>query len=197
MLVASTFILFKWMRNKVKLTKQIAEKSERLREAEQKLGNATINSAELEKRCYNQQLKYRHNQMILLAQSAVAKNDLLQSISENLKSIKEKIPANTAATINEMLQKIKHEMSSSESVETFQKMLDELNEEFFISLREKAPDLKHRELQLLAMVKLNFTSKEIASLQNIGTKAVEMAKYRLRKRLNIESNEEFKQLLQM
>jgi tetratricopeptide (TPR) repeat protein len=195
LLFLSAFAFISWLRYKIKTARQVAEKSEKLREAEQQLRTAVTSASNFEKLCINEQLKYRHNQLVLLAQTVASKNELLQDVSDSLRKVRDKNPNEINKAISDILLKIRHEMNSDKDTDLFQRMLDELNEEFFIALREKYSDLTHRELQLLAMIKLNLSSKEIASLQNIGTKAVEMAKYRLRKRLNIESNEEFKQLL--
>ncbi len=195
LLLMIAFAFISWLRYKVRITRQVAENSEKLRDAEQQLRTAITNASNFEKQCINDQLQYRNNQLVLLAQTVASKNELLLEIMEELKKAREKNPHEMAKSISEILLKMKHEMSADKNNDLFQRMLDELNEGFFISLREKFPDLTHRELQLLAMIKLNLSSKEIASLQNIGTKAVEMAKYRLRKRLSIDSNEEFRMLL--
>ncbi|QDH81136.1 hypothetical protein FKX85_19710 [Echinicola soli] len=49
------------------------------------------------------------------------------------------------------------------------------------------PDLTRKELELSAMLYLNFSTKEIASFTFVQHKTVQMRKYRLRKKLHLDS----------
>lgn len=57
--------------------------------------------------------------------------------------------------------------------------------EFIKSLLEINPDLENSELAFCAMLKLRFSSKEIADYTFVQHKSVQQKKYRIRKRLNI------------
>lgn len=62
---------------------------------------------------------------------------------------------------------------------------DELNDGMLTRLKQKHPNISRTDLKLCAYLRLNFSSKEIAQLQNISIRAVEMHRYRLRKKLNL------------
>lgn len=62
---------------------------------------------------------------------------------------------------------------------------DELNDGFFSRLKKKHPRLSRNDLKVCAYLRLNFTSKQIAQLQSISVRGVEIHRYRLRKKLNI------------
>ena len=51
------------------------------------------------------------------------------------------------------------------------------------------PTLKSHDLEFCALLKLNLDTKEIARIKNISVRAVESKKYRIRKKINISSNE--------
>jgi len=53
-------------------------------------------------------------------------------------------------------------------------------------MKEKHPDLSPRELRLCAYLKMNLSTKEIAPLMNISIRGVEIGRYRLRKKLNLD-----------
>ena len=61
----------------------------------------------------------------------------------------------------------------------------ELFPEFIKSLLAINPDLENSELAFCAMLKLRFSSKEIADYTFVQHKSVQQKKYRIRKRLNI------------
>ena len=56
---------------------------------------------------------------------------------------------------------------------------------FFKHLKKSFPDLTSNDLKLCACLKLNLSSKDIASLLNISLRGVENSRYRLRKKLGI------------
>ncbi|MGE8241790.1 MAG: helix-turn-helix transcriptional regulator, partial [Sphingobacterium sp.] len=47
--------------------------------------------------------------------------------------------------------------------------------------------LSRNDLKVCAYLKLHFTSKQIAQLQNITVRGVEIHRYRLRKKLQVET----------
>ncbi|AKK74984.1 hypothetical protein OK18_16055 [Chryseobacterium gallinarum] len=61
----------------------------------------------------------------------------------------------------------------------------EIYPEFIDKLLMINPDLENSELTFCAMLKLHFTSKEIASYTLVQHRTVQQKKYRIRKRLNI------------
>ncbi|MCT4073745.1 hypothetical protein HZP85_13865 [Elizabethkingia anophelis] len=64
----------------------------------------------------------------------------------------------------------------------------EVYPDFIMKLQEINPDLETSELTFAALIKLNFSSKEIATYTFIQHTSVQQRKRRLRKRLNIPSD---------
>lgn len=62
--------------------------------------------------------------------------------------------------------------------------------DFITALLKINPDLENSELAFCAMLKLHFSSKEIASYTFVQPRSVQQKKYRIRKRLNIEGEED-------
>ncbi|HWK99165.1 MAG TPA: LuxR C-terminal-related transcriptional regulator, partial [Parapedobacter sp.] len=55
----------------------------------------------------------------------------------------------------------------------------------FKKLKADHPELVPNDMKLCAYLRMNMSSKEIASLLNITTRGVEIRRYRLRKKLNL------------
>lgn len=79
----------------------------------------------------------------------------------------------------------------------FESSFNELHEDFFKRLISKYPKLTTKDLKLCAYVKSGLTSKEIAPLMGISTRGVEINRYRLRKKINIDSNENISNFLKL
>ncbi len=72
--------------------------------------------------------------------------------------------------------------------EDFNQRFTSLNKGFYERLQKKAPNLSAAELKLCALVKLNFTGKEMAYLLGISLGSVHVARHRLRKKINLDRN---------
>ena len=57
------------------------------------------------------------------------------------------------------------------------------------------PDLVPNDLKLCAYLRMNMNSKEMASLLNISLRGVEIRRYRLRKKLNLEHDKNLVEFL--
>ncbi len=65
---------------------------------------------------------------------------------------------------------------------------DHVHSNFLSEIKEKHPNITANELKLCAYLKMNLSSKEIAQLMSITIRAVEVSRYRLRKKLHISSD---------
>ncbi|OPB89420.1 hypothetical protein BAZ10_11680 [Elizabethkingia occulta] len=71
---------------------------------------------------------------------------------------------------------------------TFTSAFREAFPEFFQKLYKLNPNLENSELTFCALLKLNFSSKEIANSTSVLHSSVQQRKRRLRRRLNIPGN---------
>lgn len=66
---------------------------------------------------------------------------------------------------------------------------------FLVILKKKFPNLNAHELKLCAYLRLNLSSKEMARLLSISVRGVEIGRYRLRKKLQLQPKEDLFQFL--
>ncbi len=71
----------------------------------------------------------------------------------------------------------------------FDQKIEQLNCDFFNKLTNICDNLTIGEKRLSAMLRLNLSSKEIASILNISPSSVDMGRHRLRKKLGINTEE--------
>ncbi len=117
----------------------------------------------------------------------IRKNKFLLNIKEEL--LKLKRPNNDFALndkISNLITKIDKDLDHNKQWEVFETAFDEVHEDFLNRLKISYPNLTPKELRLCAYLRLNISSKEIAPLMNISVRGVEICRYRVRKKLNIE-----------
>jgi len=135
----------------------------------------------------NDQLKQDYNskskELAASAMSIVKQNELLNSIKDHL------IKSESRDELKPVIRIIDKNLAHNESWEMFKEAFENADAEFFRKLQEKHPDLSNNELKLCAYLRLNLTSKEIGPLFNISTRSVEVKRYRLRKKMNLDVKE--------
>ncbi|AXG72226.1 tetratricopeptide repeat protein [Kordia sp. SMS9] len=82
------------------------------------------------------------------------------------------------------------EKTAKKSTASLQEYLEEVNMEFKILLDTKFPKLKQREKELLCMIKLGLGGTEISKLFNTSLASIKSLRYRIRKKLDIDPNED-------
>ncbi|WP_082189453.1 triple tyrosine motif-containing protein [Lentimicrobium saccharophilum] len=117
------------------------------------------------------------------------KNKILSHLKENLTSLLHPQPGyNLKHQISQLIRKINREIKNEQHLEAFNTYFDEVHQDFISRLKNAYPSLTPKELRLCAYLRMNLSSKEIAPLMNISVRGLEISRYRLRKKLNIEHN---------
>lgn len=76
---------------------------------------------------------------------------------------------------------------NSANWDQFATHFDELNDGFLKRLKAEHSNLSRSDLKVCAYLRLNFSSKQIAQLQNISVRGVEIHRYRIRKKLGLQT----------
>ena len=139
----------------------------------------------------NEKLKaemiHRDKELANQTMDLIRKNKFLLNIKEEL--LKLKRPNNDFAMndkIASLIVKIDKDLDHNKQWEVFETAFDEVHEDFLNRLKGSFPNLTPKELRLCAYLRLNISSKEIAPLMNISVRGVEICRYRVRKKLDIE-----------
>ncbi|MGQ8337387.1 triple tyrosine motif-containing protein [Sunxiuqinia sp. A32] len=119
--------------------------------------------------------------------SLVQKNKFMGKLKSELRSLQGQVSdSSLKSKISLIINRIDKEFDDKKQKELFETYFDEVHEDFFKRLSEKFPSLTPREQKLCAYIKMNISTKEIATLQNISVRGIEISRYRLRKKLNID-----------
>lgn len=128
------------------------------------------------------------------AMSLVYKNELLQKISQELNKLKD-----SQKPQEDQLRKIQKiiddGMNDERDWNLFENSFNEAHESFFKKLKVNHPDLVPNDLKLCAYLRMNMSSKEMASLLNISVRGVEIRRYRLRKKLTVPHDKNLTEFL--
>lgn len=127
-------------------------------------------------------IESRNRELAISTMNLVGKTTTLNSIKQQLKKLNEN------NQLNPVINNIDKIINDKKDWEFFEKAFNEADKEFFKRLKEKHPKLTLNDLRLCVYLRLNLSSKEIAPLLNISHRSVEIKRYRLRKKIDLEHN---------
>jgi ligand-binding sensor domain-containing protein/DNA-binding CsgD family transcriptional regulator len=130
------------------------------------------------------------------AMNIVYKNELLQNIKDEIIQFKDHQGKPLSQDQIKKLNRIIDDgMNDERDWNLFETSFNETHENFFKKLKIDHPDLVPNDLKLCAYLRMNMSSKEMASLLNISVRGVEIRRYRLRKKLNLPHDKNLNEFL--
>lgn len=113
---------------------------------------------------------------------------------ETILDIQSKMESNEA---NERTRKqIANYFSNQAEWADFENWFTEVHSNFFRVLANNYPEITPTEKKLCAFLKLNLNTKEIASLMNLSVKTIEVYRTKLRKKLNLDHDQNLNQFFE-
>ncbi|MEM7299205.1 MAG: LuxR C-terminal-related transcriptional regulator, partial [Bacteroidota bacterium] len=88
-------------------------------------------------------------------------------------------------SVRQLKNRIKDKIEVQRNWDLFKLRFEQVHQDFFAKLRSEYPYLTPGDLRICALLKLNLSSKDIAGMLNISASSVDMARYRIRKKLKL------------
>lgn len=162
-----------------------------------KLAESELRNQKLVAQQFRQELQGKQKDLTNLALEIARKNELFIKTNKTLLEIDlESLPAEQRRKLQQLIQFNTNQLRINEDLEELLVNIEQVNTDFFEKLNKLAPELTPSEKQICAFLRLNLSNKEIASIRNISPKSVEMARYRLRKKLPIQTGDDIYQFIQ-
>ncbi|MBX2871020.1 MAG: hypothetical protein KTR30_02945 [Saprospiraceae bacterium] len=194
--LGSLFSIFRFQRgryqrkaNRIEEAKQVelAAKQQKLIEVEQEKEQEL---QQLKEEKMQSELQHVNNLLAASTMNLVVKNEFIESIKEELQAVKEKgRNVETKQALERLVKEIDTTLRLQEDWEQFEYHFNKVHRDFLTRLRTDFPDLSPNEQKLCAFLRLNLNTKEIANLLHISLRGVEVARYRLRKKLHLEKGQ--------
>jgi AraC family transcriptional regulator, chitin signaling transcriptional activator len=124
------------------------------------------------------EIEARNQELVTSAMAIVKKNELLNILEFELN---QKNP-----NVKSALRIIKENLTGNSDWEFFQEAFNKADRDFLKKIKEAHPSLTPNDLKLCVYLRLNLSSKEIAPMLNISPQSVEIKRFRLRKKLELD-----------
>lgn len=122
--------------------------------------------------------------------------EFINSLIEDIKTLSEHVDNDMAyASISRIIKKLEQQ-NSDKCWEEFETRFQEIHQHFYQKLYENFSGLTTNDVKLCALLKMGMNTKEICSVTFQSVRAVEAARLRLRKKLNLKNEKNLALFLQ-
>ncbi|WP_162628227.1 tetratricopeptide repeat protein [Arcticibacterium luteifluviistationis] len=153
-----------------------------LKEKEISVANENLRVSELELESKKKELTAKVVQLAL-------KNEFLGSLSTEIDTLKNNVDSSVAKASSKITRMIKRDIDGDKQWDKFSEEFSSIHQGFIQSLSEKHGPFSKTEIRLISLLKMNLSSKEIASILGISSDGVKKGRYRLRKKIHIEESQ--------
>ncbi|MEP5613683.1 MAG: tetratricopeptide repeat protein [Cyclobacteriaceae bacterium] len=136
-----------------------------------------------------QEVEFKNRELASYTVNFVQKNRLFEDLIESIQEIKKRSTNEVSKDLTSIEKTVKKHIQVDQDWEDFKLRFENMHQGFFDHLHEKFPSLTNNDLRLSVLVKMNFSIKELGDMLGISPESVKTARYRLKKKLNLPSNQ--------
>lgn len=133
------------------------------------------------------EIENKTKELASIAMQITYKNELLNQVRQKLSKVSHKmIHQESKQKVDGLIKTLEKDIVRDDEWEKFELSFDQVHEDFLKKLRTRYTLLSPKDLRLCAYLRMNLSSKEIAPLLNISIRGVEISRYRLRRKLDLD-----------
>jgi len=142
---------------------------------------------QIERRRLNMELEIKNKELASNVMTLIRKNEILSGIGDKLMNIQnDAVKEETKFAIKKIARELQ-KSTDNEIWDEFEIRFKQVHGEFYNKLLKQFPNLSPNEHRLCAFLRLNMTTKEISELTGQRIDTLEIARWRLRKKLKISN----------
>ncbi|PKO98067.1 MAG: hypothetical protein CVU13_11965 [Bacteroidetes bacterium HGW-Bacteroidetes-8] len=135
-----------------------------------------------------QEKRYAESELVNIATYLSSRNELLDNIQTSLAKTYKLPEKDMLSEIRKINLHIRNLQTKNSDVESVMMKIEKINEDFIAKISENHPDLTKNDKNIALFLRANLSTKQIATLMDCSPKSVNMARYRMRTHLNLNSD---------
>lgn len=140
------------------------------------------------------ELKTKKNELLLSLLNIKKRRERVKKIQNEIDRIKDNsiITKTDMSNLKEFIMNKSLEFDKEENI---QQKINNTQRDFFISIQKIHPNLTKTDLKILAYLRVNLNTNEIAELQGVSIDAIRKSRHRIRKKLNLSPDESLEKFI--
>lgn len=126
----------------------------------------------------------------------IQSNQFLEELRTELEEMIKDDKRDQKKKLQQIVTKINQSTSRDKHWKEFSSLFEQIHHTFFDNLKKYSEELTASDLRLVALIKMNLNSKDMATLFGISQDSLRVARYRLRKKLDIPQGENLSTFIQ-
>lgn len=136
---------------------------------------------EKERKALEQELEFKKRELTTHTLHLVSKNKLLTDLRDSIQEIKQ--DSSDKQSFSPLIGSIDRDLRGDTNWAHFEQYFRQVYVDFDEKIKQAFTDLTGNEVRLVALMKMNLSTKEIAAILNITPESVNKARYRIRKKM--------------
>ncbi len=183
------FFIFRHQRYRIQKNHEVLLATRQLFQSRDELALLERDNTKLKENELRQQLELKNRELTSYAINFIQKNELLEELQQRIEKIKNTADPSLSKELHGLLQQLQHKYTIDRDWEDFKLTFENVHPDFVGKVLQQFPDLSPSELKLCALIRLNLGIKEKAALLGISASSTKTARYRLRKKLNLQQDQ--------
>ncbi len=196
LLIILGMVIFSRQRLKIRDQKILAEQDKSIFEAQNELMQLELRNKQLEEERLKHQLELKSKELSTHTLNLIGNNQLLESLRNTLQSMVKEDKRDQKKQMQQIIQQINQSFNHEQHWKEFTTAFEQVHQQFFNKLKQHSSDLTSTDMRLIALLKVNLDSKDIAGLLSISMDSLRVSRYRLRKKLNLQQGENLTSFIQ-
>lgn len=193
-IVVSLLVVLGWVvisrqRLKIRNEQVLHEQNRHIYETQKTLMETALKNKELQEDKLLQELEIKKKGLTTYTLHVIQKNQLLEDLGARLETMVKDDKRDHKKQLQQLVRQINLNFNQDQYWNEFRGVFEQVHQQFFDNLKKHSSDLTGNDLRLIALIKLNLSSKDIATLLGISQDSLRVSRYRLRKKLGIEQGE--------
>jgi DNA-binding CsgD family transcriptional regulator len=168
---------------------EIISKNEAVYKSQQALNEADMNYLHLKEKQLQDQIDYKNKQITTHTLNILQKNESLNALKKQLEDMVKNAGKIPVTEIKKTLKTIDESFKLDKDWDDFKLYFEQIHTGFYAKLKISYPELTPLELRHCALIRLNLTLAECASILGISNDSLKVSRTRLRKKLNLSPNQ--------
>ncbi|MBN9296200.1 MAG: tetratricopeptide repeat protein [Filimonas sp.] len=199
--VIALFIVLGWVtfsRQKLKIRNEQMEAAQtrRLYETQKEIMELEIKNKAIQETKLMEELDTRSKELSKHTLHIIQKNKLVDDLRERLEVMVKDDKRDQKRQLQQLIHQINLSANQEQHWSEFREIFEQVHQQFFDKLKEYCNELTGNDMRLVALIKLNMASKDMATLLGISMDSLRVARYRLRKKINLTEGESLTSFIQ-
>lgn len=170
--------------------RELSEREDLLSESKRAVSSLEIRTMQVENEYLRNHLQLKQREVVNVAVGIGEQKEFIEKIYNMVLAARAEVDQEQKnKDLKDICTELRLRMNFSDKIDGFYADVEKVHKDFVVRLQEKYPLLTKQERRLAMLLRLEFSSKYIATLMNISPKSVEISRHRLRSKLGLDRSQ--------